>query len=66
MQMPVSIYKDPKMRVRAGHRRDLSVYERVHNASLFSLYLPIANEADTNWVRLAAITRIKSFTIHCL
>jgi CxxC motif-containing protein (DUF1111 family) len=41
MQMPVSYYKDP------GIANGLSVYERVHNSSVFSLYLPIANEADT-------------------
>ncbi len=40
MQLPVSFYKDPKI---AG---GLSVYEQVYNASIFSLYLPIANEAD--------------------
>jgi hypothetical protein len=40
MQAPVSYYKDPSI---AGA---LSVYERVHNSSVFSLYLPIANEAD--------------------
>ena len=27
----------------------LSIYEQVHNASIFSLYLPIANEADATW-----------------
>ncbi len=37
MQLPVSFFKMPN---------GLSVYEQVHNASLFSLYLPIANEAD--------------------
>jgi hypothetical protein len=37
MQLPVSFFKLPN---------GLSVYEQVHNASLFSLYLPIANEAD--------------------
>lgn len=41
MQMPVTLYKDP-----AG-ASGLSVREQVHNSSLFSLYLPIANEADT-------------------
>jgi CxxC motif-containing protein (DUF1111 family) len=41
MQMPVSFYKDP------DSASGLSLYEQVHNASLFSLYLPIANEADT-------------------
>jgi hypothetical protein len=40
MQMPVSYYKDPNI------ANGLSVYERVHNSSVFSLYLPIANEAD--------------------
>ena len=40
MQMPVSFYKDPTS------ASGLSIYEQVHNASLFSLYLPIANEAD--------------------
>jgi hypothetical protein len=39
-QLPVSYYKDPNI------KGALSVYEQVHNASLFSLYLPIANEAD--------------------
>ncbi len=42
MQMPVSYYKDP------SGPNGLSVYEQVDNASLFSLYLPIANEADVN------------------
>jgi CxxC motif-containing protein (DUF1111 family) len=40
MQMPVSFYKDP------SSMSGLSVYEQVYNASIFSLYLPIANEAD--------------------
>jgi hypothetical protein len=40
MQLPVSFYKIP------GSPAGLSVYEQVHNSSLFSLYLPIANEAD--------------------
>jgi CxxC motif-containing protein (DUF1111 family) len=40
MQLPVSYYKDPSI------ANGLSVYERVHNSSVFSLYLPIANEAD--------------------
>jgi hypothetical protein len=39
-QMPVSYYKDPNI------KGALSVYEQVYNASIFSLYLPIANEAD--------------------
>ena len=39
MQMPVTFYKDPGS--------SLSIYEQVHNASIFSLYLPIANESDT-------------------
>jgi CxxC motif-containing protein (DUF1111 family) len=40
MQMPVSFYKD------STSVSGLSVYEQVHNASIFSLFLPIANEAD--------------------
>lgn len=40
MQMPVSFYKDP-----AG-ASGLTAYEQVHNASIFSLFLPIANVAD--------------------
>lgn len=40
MQMPVSFYKD------SNSPSGLSTYEQVHNASIFSLYLPIANEAD--------------------
>ncbi len=42
MQLPVSYYKNPS----CGRGGCLSVYEQVHNASLFSLYLPIANDAD--------------------
>jgi CxxC motif-containing protein (DUF1111 family) len=42
MQMPVTFFKDPAI---AG---GLSIYQQVHNASIFSLYLPIANEADIN------------------
>ena len=38
MQLPMSFIKDSVS--------GLSVYERVYNASIFSLYLPIANEAD--------------------
>jgi Di-haem oxidoreductase, putative peroxidase len=38
MQLPVSYYKSCDT--------CLSVYEQVHNSSVFSLYLPIANEAD--------------------
>jgi hypothetical protein len=37
MQLPVSYYKPSGA---------LSVYEQVNNASIFSLYLPVANEAD--------------------
>ena len=66
MQLPVSFYKIP------SSPSGLSVYEQVHNASLFSLYLPIANEADVTWAYnpdappgLAAITRM-IFTIHYL
>ena len=40
MQMPVSFYKDP------SSDSGLSIYEQVYNASIFSLYLPIANVAD--------------------
>src|SRR5271163_739221 len=40
MQMPVSFYKDP------NSVSGLSVSEQVYNASIFSLFLPIANEAD--------------------
>jgi len=40
MQMPVSFLKEDPASV------TLSIYERVHNASIFSLYLPIANVAD--------------------
>ncbi len=39
MQMPVSFYKDPTSGA-------ASVYEQVHNASIFSLYLPAANIDD--------------------
>jgi Di-haem oxidoreductase, putative peroxidase len=42
MQAPVSFYNDPSI------ANGLSVYEQVYNASIFSLYLPIANEADFN------------------
>jgi CxxC motif-containing protein (DUF1111 family) len=42
MQLPVSFYKDP------SSVSGLSVYEQVYNASIFSLYLPIANEADVD------------------
>lgn len=40
MQMPVSFYTDP------ASVSGLSIYEQAHNASIFSLYLPIANVAD--------------------
>ena len=40
MQLPVPFYKDP------SSVSGLSVYEQVYNASIFSLYLPIANVAD--------------------
>jgi len=40
MQMPVSFYKDP------ASDSGMSIYEQVHNASIFSLYLPVANVAD--------------------
>ena len=38
MQMPVSFFRDPGA--------DNTVYERVQNASIFSLFLPMANVAD--------------------
>jgi CxxC motif-containing protein (DUF1111 family) len=41
LQLPVSFHKDP------NDGSGLSVYERVYNASIFSLYLPVANVADT-------------------
>jgi hypothetical protein len=41
MQLPVSFGETPTS------KSGLSVYEQVHNASIFSVYLPIANEADT-------------------
>lgn len=40
MQMPVSFYKDP------ASDSGMSIYEQVHNASIFSLFLPAANVAD--------------------
>ena len=40
MQLPVSFYNDP------DSDRSPNVYEQVYNASIFSLYLPIANVAD--------------------
>ena len=43
MQMPVPYYKDP------SRTNGISVYEQVNNASIFSLYLPIANEADIKY-----------------
>ena len=50
MQMPVSFYHNPNSMVGLCSPTDrCSVYEQVHNASLFSLYLPIANEADVRW-----------------
>jgi hypothetical protein len=44
MQLPVSFYKPTSTSYSSG----LSVYEQVYNSSLFSLYIPIANEADVN------------------
>lgn len=38
MQFPVSFYKEPDA--------ELSIYERVYNATIFSLDLPVANVAD--------------------
>ncbi len=40
MQLPVPFYITP------GSYSGLNIYEQVYNASIFSLYLPIANEAD--------------------
>ena len=40
MQLPVTFLKDTQI---AG---DLSIYEKVYNASIFSMYLPVANVAD--------------------
>lgn len=40
MQLPVSFLKP------AGSEANLSLYEQVYNASIFSLYLPMANPAD--------------------
>ncbi|MFO1312811.1 MAG: di-heme oxidoredictase family protein [Burkholderiales bacterium] len=40
MQLPVSYLKVP------GSPSGMSVYEQVYNTSVFSLYIPIANEAD--------------------
>ena len=44
MQLPVSFYKDPACDSRVN--LCLSIYEQVHNASIFSLFLPAANVAD--------------------
>ncbi|MFO1305048.1 MAG: di-heme oxidoredictase family protein [Burkholderiales bacterium] len=40
MQLPVSYLQVP------GSPSGMSVYEQVYNTSIFSLYIPIANEAD--------------------
>jgi hypothetical protein len=61
MQLPVS-FAQPNKTCRPNC---LSVYEQAHNASLFSLYLPIANEADFLGGRLSACTGM-IFTIHFL
>lgn len=42
MQMPVSFAPPP-----GSDQGTLSIYEQVHNASIFSLYLPVANISDT-------------------
>ena len=42
LQLPVSFYKE-----NPADSSGLSVYERVYNASIFSLYMPVANVADT-------------------
>ena len=39
LQLPVSFYKT--------NPESYSIYEQVYNTSIFSLYMPIANEADT-------------------
>jgi hypothetical protein len=54
MQLPVPYYKDPS---RAG----LSVYEQVNNASIFSVYLPIANEADFKNALIGRKYTVKEF-----
>ncbi len=41
MQLPVSFLKP------AGSAANLSLYEQVYNASVFSLYLPVTNTGDT-------------------
>ena len=40
MQLPTSFYKDP------ANDSGLSIHEQVYNASIFSMYLPVANVAD--------------------
>ena len=40
MQLPASFYKEPGS--------DMTDFEKVHNASIFSLFLPMANVADDN------------------
>ena len=40
LQLPVSFYRD-------SANKGYSIYEQVYNTSIFSLYMPIANEADT-------------------
>ncbi|HEX7917321.1 di-heme oxidoredictase family protein [Rudaea sp.] len=40
LQLPVSFY-------RGSANKGYSIYEQVYNTSIFSLYIPIANEADT-------------------
>ncbi len=40
MQLPVSFYKD------TTSDSGLSIYEQVYNASIFSMYMPVANVAD--------------------
>jgi CxxC motif-containing protein (DUF1111 family) len=44
MQMPVSFYKDSTCNT--GINLCMTTYEQVHNASIFSLFLPVANVAD--------------------
>ena len=42
MQLPVSFWKETGI-----DKNPYSIYEQVYNTSMFSMYLPMANEADT-------------------
>lgn len=46
MQLPVSFYKEPAEAFHEDPGELLSIYQRVYNASIFSLYMPITNVAD--------------------